>query len=138
MTFALDARLSTDAWEIGDLPLCRALLMNDARYPWVILAPRRPGLVEITDLSPADRTTLIEEVAQTCKIIRALPDVEKVNVGALGNIVRQLHAHIVGRNARDFAWPGPVWGLGSAHPYEAADREALLALLRNKLDIRPK
>ena len=135
MKFVLDSRLSADTHQIGDFPLSRALLMNDARYPWVILAPRRSNLVEIIDLSAADRATLIEEIALACSAVRALPEVEKVNVGALGNVVRQLHIHIVGRNARDFTWPGPIWGVGPARPYETGAREALLAVLRNKLDI---
>jgi len=131
MKFALDPRLASDTFEIGDLGLSRALLMNDARYPWIILAPRRQGAVEISDLTSADRAALIEEVARACTIVRALPDVEKVNVGALGNIVRQLHIHIVGRNARDLAWPGPVWGAGRSRPYQASEREALLARLKD-------
>jgi diadenosine tetraphosphate (Ap4A) HIT family hydrolase len=131
MKFTLDPRLASDTFEIADLGLSRALLMNDARYPWVILMPRRQGVVEITDLTSADRATLTEEIAHACAIVRALPDVEKVNVGALGNIVRQLHIHIVGRNAHDFAWPGPVWGAGSARPYQATERLALLARLKN-------
>jgi diadenosine tetraphosphate (Ap4A) HIT family hydrolase len=134
MKFVLDPRLASDTFEIGDLSLSRALLMNDARYPWVILAPRRQGAVDISDLTSADRAMLIEEVARVCEIVRALPDVEKVNVGALGNIVRQLHIHIVGRNARDFAWPRPVWGAGPSRAYPELEREALLARL--KYDLR--
>ena len=103
--------------------------MNDARYPWVILTPRRQAAVELTDLISADRATLTEEIARACAIVRALRDVEKVNVGALGNIVRQLHIHIVGRNAHDFAWPGPVWGQGVAQPYEAAALAVFVAQL---------
>ena len=130
MSFALDARLAADTHEIGDLPLSRALLMNDARFPWVILAPRRAGLVEIVDLDEAERTQLMEEIAQTAQILRALPEVEKINVGALGNIVRQLHAHVIGRRIDDAAWPGPVWGSGLAIRYEATALRARLDALR--------
>jgi diadenosine tetraphosphate (Ap4A) HIT family hydrolase len=130
MNFTLDPRLASDTFEIADLGLSRALLMNDARYPWVILTPRRQAVVELTDLTRADRATLTEEIARACAIVRVLPDVEKVNVGALGNVVRQLHVHIVGRNAHDFAWPGPVWGAGPSRPYQASEREALLARLK--------
>jgi len=137
MKFALDRRLTSDTFEIGDLGLSRALLMNDARYPWVILAPRRQRAMEISDLISADRAALIEEVARACEIVRALPDVEKVNVGALGNIVRQLHIHIVGRNAHDFAWPGPVWGAGRSRAYGASEREALLARLKDDFRAAP-
>jgi diadenosine tetraphosphate (Ap4A) HIT family hydrolase len=134
MKFVLDPRLASDTFAIGDLSLSRALLMNDARYPWVILAPRRHGVVDLSDLTSTDRAALIEEVARACETMHSLPDVEKVNVGALGNIVRQLHIHIVGRNARDFAWPGPVWGAGSSRAYPESEREALLARL--KIDLR--
>jgi diadenosine tetraphosphate (Ap4A) HIT family hydrolase len=137
MKFALDPRLASDTFRIGDLGLSRALLMNDARYPWVILAPRRQGVVDLSDLTSADRAALIEEIARACETMRALPGVEKVNVGALGNIVRQLHVHIVGRNARDFAWPGPVWGAGPLRTYPEPEREALLARLKDDLRAAP-
>src|ERR1700760_1812888 len=85
LAFALDPRLEAETSLIGDLGLSRALLMNDARYPWIILVPRRAGAVELVDLPPAERGLLTEEIARACKAVRALPDVEKVNVGALGN-----------------------------------------------------
>ena len=130
MKFALDPRLASDTFEIGDLGLSRALLMNDARYPWIILAPRRQGAVELSDLTSADRAALIEEVARACTIVRALPDVEKVNVGALGNIVRQLHLHVVARAPGDPAWPGPVWGHGAARRYGEREAAALIEAAR--------
>ena len=126
MTFALDPRLAADTDEIGDLALCRVLLMNDARYPWLILVPRRANLTEIIDLDRADRAVLIEEIARASEAVRALPGVEKINVGALGNIVRQLHVHVVGRAVGDTDWPGPVWGAGAARRY---DPEAAAALI---------
>ncbi len=137
MSFVLDARLAADTRVIGELPLSRALLMNDARFPWVILAPRRAGLLEITDLAVGEQTQLMAELAQTAAILRALPKVEKINIGALGNIVRQLHAHVVGRRVNDPAWPGPVWGVGTALAYKPADLEDRLAWLRNKFGIAP-
>jgi diadenosine tetraphosphate (Ap4A) HIT family hydrolase len=135
MTFSLDPRLTRDTYEIGDLPLCRALLMNDARFPWAILVPRRPDLAEIVDLDAADRGLLIEELARASAAIRAEAGVEKINVGALGNIVRQLHVHVVGRNAADDAWPGTVWGSGPARAYVAPAREALADRLRRRLGL---
>jgi diadenosine tetraphosphate (Ap4A) HIT family hydrolase len=131
--FTLDPRLAADTHEIGDLALCRALLMNDARYPWLILVPRRADLVEIADLDPADRAALIEEVARASEAVRKLHGVEKINVGALGNIVRQLHVHVVGRAAGDAAWPGPVWGAGVARRYEPAAAAALADRFRREL-----
>jgi diadenosine tetraphosphate (Ap4A) HIT family hydrolase len=137
VSFALDARLAADTFVVGDLPLSRVLLMNDARYPWVILVPRRAGLAEITDLAPSERAELMEEMAQVAAALGEWPGVEKINIGALGNVVRQLHAHVVGRRAGDAAWPGPVWGAGPAVAYEAAQLKARIARLAEKLNLTP-
>ena len=131
MSFTLDPRLAADTLDIGDLPLSRALLMNDARYPWIILVPRRAGLVEITDLGGPERSQWMEEMAQAALILRALPEVEKINFGALGNIVRQLHGHVVGRRATDATWPGPVWGSGPALAYDPTQLEIRLSWFRS-------
>jgi diadenosine tetraphosphate (Ap4A) HIT family hydrolase len=133
MSFALDPRLAADTLPIGDLKLSRALLMNDARYPWLILVPRRAKLSEIVELAAQDRAALIEEVAAASAFLRALPRVDKLNVGALGNVVRQLHVHVVGRAVGDPAWPGPVWGAGEARRYESGAAEALIARARDAL-----
>ena len=133
MSFALDRRLAADTLPIGDLALSRALLMDDARYPWLILVPRRVGLSEIVDLTAEDRAVLIEEIAAASAFVRALPRVDKLNVGALGNVVRQLHVHVVGRAIGDPAWPGPVWGAGEARPYESGAAEALIVRARDAL-----
>jgi diadenosine tetraphosphate (Ap4A) HIT family hydrolase len=133
MTFTLDPCLAADTYEICDLALCRALLMNDASYPWLILVPRRADLTEIIDLARADRAALIEEIARASKAVRTLPGVEKINIGALGNIVRQLHVHVVGRSVGDAAWPGPVWGAGVAHRYEPEAATALVDRFRRVL-----
>jgi len=135
MSFALDPRLAADTRVIGDLPLSRALLMNDARYPWVILTPRRLGAIEIRDLDIAERAQLMEELALVAATLRSLPDVEKINIGMLGNIVPQLHAHVIGRRSGDPAWPGPVWGVGRAIAYEATTLDARLNWLKLKLRI---
>jgi diadenosine tetraphosphate (Ap4A) HIT family hydrolase len=133
VTFTLDPRLAADTYEICDLALCRALLMNDARYPWLILVPRRADLTEIVDLAGPDRAALIEEIARASAALRALPGVDKINVGALGNIVRQLHVHVVGRHVGDPAWPKPVWGAGVARRYEPEAAAALVGELRGQL-----
>ncbi len=135
MSFSLDARLAADTLAVGEGPLSRILLMNDARYPWVILVPRRPGLVEITDLTAAERAELMEEMAEVAKALSVWPGVEKINIGALGNVVRQLHAHVVGRRAGDAAWPGPVWGAGATIAYETAAGEARRAWLAGRLGV---
>jgi diadenosine tetraphosphate (Ap4A) HIT family hydrolase len=130
MTFALDPRLLADTVPVTALRLCDVLLMNDARYPWLVLVPRQPGLVEISDLAADDQVQLWREVNQAADALRHVAPFEKLNIGALGNIVRQLHVHVVGRNAGDAAWPGPVWGQGRATPRDAADARALVDALR--------
>jgi diadenosine tetraphosphate (Ap4A) HIT family hydrolase len=133
VSFALDSRLAADTLAIGDLKLSRALLMNDARYPWLILVPRREGLSEIVDLDPADRAVLIEEIAAASAFLRGLARVDKLNVGALGNIVGQLHVHVLGRAIGDPAWPGPVWGFGPRQSYATDVAAALVAQARAAL-----
>jgi diadenosine tetraphosphate (Ap4A) HIT family hydrolase len=115
--FALDARLAGDTRPVGDLPLCSVLLLDDARFPWFVLVPRRPGASELTDLADEDAATLMGELRVATRVMLALAQPDKVNVGALGNMVPQLHVHVVGRFRSDPAWPGPVWGHGTRQPY---------------------
>lgn len=133
--FELDPRLAADTEEIGMLGLCLVLLMCDARYPWLILVPPKPDLVEISDLAPDERTILMNEIAATGSALAALYAPQKINTGALGNIVSQLHVHIVARNAGDPAWPGPVWGHSAAQPYEPAALEIRIEDIRRSLGI---
>jgi diadenosine tetraphosphate (Ap4A) HIT family hydrolase len=114
--FKLHPRLEADTAFVTDLPLCRVLVMNDARYPWLILVPRREA-TELHDLNARDRALLIEQIALTSEKLKSLTNAAKINVGALGNLVPQLHIHIVARNPGDAAWPGPVWGQGAPIPY---------------------
>ena len=123
--FELDPRLDQDTEAITRLGLSIALLMNDARSPWVILVPEKPGLSELHDLTAADRAVLMEEIARAGAALAQLFSPEKINVGALGNLVPQLHVHVVARNSGDAAWPGPVWGCGEPVPYEAAALAAM-------------
>lgn len=131
--FELDPRLTADTEDLGMLSLCRVLLMRDARYPWLILVPAKPGLVEISDLTPDDRGVLMGEMTVAGTALSGLYQPEKVNTGALGNIVRQLHIHIVARNSGDPAWPGPVWGHSPAQDYEAHTLEQRMKELRRSL-----
>ncbi|URD39199.1 HIT domain-containing protein [Methylobacterium tardum] len=124
--FTLDPRLAADTVEVGDLTLCRVLLMDDARFPWLILVPRRPDLAEITDLSEPDAQALWQETRIAVGVMQALSRPDKVNVGALGNVVAQLHVHVVGRFRSDPAWPGPVWGVGTRTPYPLHARAQLI------------
>ncbi|HWA63654.1 MAG TPA: HIT domain-containing protein [Caulobacteraceae bacterium] len=120
--FALDPAFEATSEPVCRLPLCEARLQRDARWPWLVLIPRREGLAELDDLSPYDRARLIEEAVLAGAAARAVGAalgvrVDKLNTGALGNVTRQLHVHVVGRREGDPAWPGPVWGFGAAEPY---------------------
>lgn len=130
MSFVLDGRLERDTLLAGDLPLSGVLLMNDARWPWLILAPRRAGAVEVTDLEAADRALLIEEAALAASFLKRHTD----PIGALG-IVLQVHLHVVARMTGDPAWPGPVWGFGAAVAYEENEARALIAAARKGLGL---
>lgn len=115
--FALDQRLASDGVVIGDFPLSCALLMNDRRYPWVILVPRIAHVEELYQLSEADQVQLTKELSFVASELSELFSADKVNIAALGNIVRQLHVHVVVRFQDDPAWPGPIWGYGEREPY---------------------
>ncbi|HZF11674.1 MAG TPA: HIT family protein [Thermoanaerobaculia bacterium] len=129
MPFALHPTLAKDTVEVARLALCRVLLMKDRRFPWLILVPERESVREIHELSSVDRAVLIEEIARAGEVLTQLVQPDKLNVGALGNLVPQLHVHVVARRTTDPAWPGPVWGSGAAVPYE----ESELAELRERL-----
>lgn len=131
--FALHARLEADTIFVADWALSRLLLMNDARYYWLLLVPRRPGLSELHDIAAPDRDVLVAELMRASGGLKALSGAEKINAGALGNIVPQLHIHVVARSPGDPAWPGPVWGHSPARPYEAALAELRIAELRARL-----
>jgi diadenosine tetraphosphate (Ap4A) HIT family hydrolase len=130
--FQLDARLAADTLFVAEWNLCRVLLMDDAQFPWLVLVPRREGLVELDDLAERERTQLMRETAHAMKALRGVVECDKFNVGALGNIVRQLHVHVVARREGDAAWPGPVWGHGPAHHYLPEARDKLLDALRRE------
>lgn len=119
MSFSLDPRLAADTIPVGDLPLCSVLLLDDSRFPWLILVPRREGASEVTDLSSEDAAALMGEIRVATRVMLELAGPDKVNLGALGNVVSQLHVHVVGRFRSDPAWPGSVWGFGARSPYPA-------------------
>ena len=135
MSFALDERLARDTFPVGDLPLSRVLLMNDARWLWLILVPRRVGVGELTDLDAADRALLIEEAAEAANFLERRANPDKVNIGALGNVVRQFHLHVVARFVGDPAWPGPVWGQEGTRAYGAGEAEPLIDAARQALKL---
>ena len=124
--FDLDSRLRADTLPVGDLELSTILLLNDARFPWFVLVPRVAGASEVTDLSGDEAAQLMREIRIATGVMLALAHPDKVNVGALGNIVTQLHVHVVGRFRSDPAWPGPVWGHGTRTPYPDHAAAALI------------
>ena len=128
--FALDERLAADSAWVADGALSQLRLMDDARFAWLVLVPRRPGVSEWLDLAPADQLLLWEEVRRAGALLRAEPSCDKLNIGALGNIVRQLHVHVVARRVGDAAWPGPVWGSGAAQRHAPDALAARLAQVR--------
>jgi diadenosine tetraphosphate (Ap4A) HIT family hydrolase len=128
--FELDPRLAADTVFVADWKLSRVLLMDDARFPWLVLVPRRPGLVELDDLDDGGHTQLMREVRDAMKALRDVAECGKLNIGTLGNIVRQLHVHVVARRMDDAAWPDPVWGHGKPRRYEPARIHALIRQLR--------
>jgi diadenosine tetraphosphate (Ap4A) HIT family hydrolase len=131
--WTLDARLAADTVPVGDLPLSRLLLSNDANYPWLILVPRRAGAVELIDLAANDRAQLMDEIARVSTALRDLTACHKLNVAAIGNMVAQLHIHVIARFREDAAWPAPVWG---KHPAKACDAQQRDAFLRDLRDLR--
>lgn len=133
MSFVLHERLAADSFVLGDFPLCRLLLMNDARYPWFILVPRRENLREIYQLADADQALLLRESAQLSRAIMQAYAGDKLNVAALGNVVPQLHLHHIVRHTGDAAWPAPVWGRHPPQAYDEAARRARIEALRPHL-----
>lgn len=133
--FILDTRLANDTWVIGDYPLCRLLLMSDASYPWFILVPRREAVSEIFQLSAEEQHVLWQEVTGLSETLKDTFRADKMNVATLGNVVSQLHIHVIARRKTDSAWPAPVWGHHPALPYsdeQAADiRRKLRLVLTN-------
>lgn len=132
MTFELDPVLDGDTLELASLNLCDIRLMDDARFPWMILVPRRAAAIEILDLEPADQDMLWNEIRVAAAALRTAYRPDKLNIGALGNQVAQLHVHVIARFRNDAAWPAPVWGSGRARRY-GPEREDRLRELKAAL-----
>ena len=131
--FELDPRLAADTVLVGETPLNQVLLMRDARYPWLILVPRRSDVTEPFELSEADQAQLWQESMRLGEAMKAHFAADKLNIAALGNQVAQLHVHHIARFHTDDAWPGPVWGVGSAVPYSGTALDTLVRELRSLL-----
>lgn len=131
--FELDSRLHNDTYFVCDLALCRVLLMNDSQFPWLILVPRKNDLAEIVDLADEEQIVLLRESALVSRVMQTLFAPHKLNVGALGNVVRQLHVHHIARFENDIAWPKPVWGNQPTKAYDESDAKQRLTLLKEAL-----
>ena len=131
--FVLDNQLRADTFPATVLGLCQLRLMNDNRWPWLILVPQRAEIEEIHQLTPLDQTLLTFEICETAKILQRMTGCDKINIGALGNMVPQLHIHIIARTRTDPAWPGPVWGVGMAQPYDKKSASTLIAAFEREL-----
>ncbi len=135
--WSLHPQLAQDTVPIGDLALSRLLLANDANYPWLILVPRRPGLVELIDLDDTAQVQLLSEVAAAARALKSITECEKLNIAALGNQVPQLHVHVIARRHSDKAWPKPVWDAASPAAYNPTVRDGLIGALRRALHVAP-
>lgn len=129
--FELDSRLEQDTVSLGDFPLCRLLLMNDRQYPWFILVPRREEVSELFQLDAADQQALWQETTSLAETLKDTFGADKMNVATLGNVVGQLHMHVIARRRDDAAWPAPVWGKLPAQPYT----QEQIAAIRQKLEL---
>lgn len=134
-SWSLHPQLEQDTSAVGDLPLSRLLVSNDANYPWLLLVPRRLGVREIIDLDEKDQSQLMIEIGRMSRMLKGLTACHKLNIAAIGNVVPQLHVHVVARRRDDPAWPRPVWGAAPARAYDLAAREAFIAALRRELGI---
>lgn len=132
-SFELNNRIGADSQMASVLGLCQLRLMNDRRWPWLLLIPQRPEIEEIYQLTPLDQTLLTFETCETARALKQVTGCEKINTGALGNHVRQLHIHVIARNPGDPAWPGPAWGVGNAEPYDTNDAAKLIAAVLDAL-----
>jgi diadenosine tetraphosphate (Ap4A) HIT family hydrolase len=131
--FALDPRLAAGSFPVIDLTLSKVLLMDDERFPWLVLVPRRAGASELTDLGDLDVATLWAEIKLAAGALQDLTAADKLNIAALGNMVAQLHVHVIARRRDDAAWPRPVWGFAEPRPYEPEARAAFVADLAGAL-----
>ena len=135
--WSLHPQLAQDTVPVGDLALARVLLANDANFPWLILVPRRPNLVELIDLPDAAQVQLLGEIAAAARALKSITECDKLNIAALGNQVAQLHVHVIARRHGDAAWPKPVWGAAPPTAYSPPVRDGLIGALRRALQIGP-
>ena len=131
--YELHPQLAADTHPLASLPLCELCLMDDANYPWLVLVPRVAGARELIDLEAAQRRQLMDETDLAARLLRDVFRPFKLNVAALGNLVPQLHVHVIARYEGDPAWPAPVWGRVAARPYEPEELVERISTLRDAL-----
>jgi diadenosine tetraphosphate (Ap4A) HIT family hydrolase len=131
--WSLNPQLERDTISIGDLPLSRVLVIKDANYPWLLLVPRRPDAVEIIDLGEVEQAQLTTEINRVARALKDITQPDKLNIAALGNVVPQLHVHIIARRTSDAAWPRPVWGVVPALAHDPQEVENFIGALRRKI-----
>ena len=131
--WSLHSQLKKDTIDIGDLPLCRVLVIKDANYPWLLLVPRRDGAVEIIDLDEVEQAQLMTEISRVARALKEVTKCDKLNIAALGNLVPQLHVHVIARRTGDAAWPRPVWGVMPPLAHDAEEVQNFISALRRKI-----
>ncbi|MFZ5691463.1 MAG: HIT family protein [Pseudomonadota bacterium] len=131
--WSLHPQLVRDTIELGDLALSRVLVIKDANYPWLLLVPRRPGIVEIIDLDEIEQAQLMVEIARVSRALKSVTQCDKLNVAALGNAVPQLHVHVIARRKTDKAWPRPVWGAVEPIDHDSAELDRFMHAMKKKL-----
>jgi diadenosine tetraphosphate (Ap4A) HIT family hydrolase len=131
--WSLHFQLQKDTIDIGDLPLCRVLVIKDAHYPWLLLVPRRAEVVEIIDLDEVEQAQLMTEISRVARSLKEVTKCDKLNIAALGNVVPQLHVHVIARRSSDVAWPRPVWGVMPPLEHDAEEVQHFISALRRKI-----
>ena len=131
--WSLHPQLEKDTIAVGDLPLSRVLVIKDANYPWLLLVPRRAGAVEIIDLDEVAQAQLMTEITRVSRVLKEVTGCDKLNVAALGNMVPQLHIHIITRRITDAAWPRPVWGVKPPCDHNPDEVAKFIRALRGKI-----
>jgi diadenosine tetraphosphate (Ap4A) HIT family hydrolase len=131
--WTLHPQLEKDTVNIGDMPLSRVLVIKDANYPWLLLVPRRPDITELIDLDEVEQAQLTTEINRVARALKDVTKPDKLNIAALGNMVPQLHVHIIARRKSDVAWPRPVWGMVPALDHDPQELETFIGALRRKI-----
>jgi len=131
--WSLHPQLEKDTIDIGDLPLSRVLVIRDANYPWLLLVPRRAAAIEIIDLDDVEQAQLMTEVSRAARALKEVTKCDKLNIAALGNVVPQLHVHVIARRKTDAAWPRPIWGAVPPLPHDAEEVQNFISALRRKI-----